>query len=108
MRRECFAEPANVHVDRALLDVDVATPDPVQQLRAAVDAIRMAHEKLEQAVLRGTERDLGAPDADLVASRIELQGSCVHDLALGDLATTQGCADPRQQLARSEWLDDVV
>src|SRR5438874_5859250 len=33
---ERLAEPPDMHVDRALLDVDVVAPDLVEQLRAAV------------------------------------------------------------------------
>ncbi len=49
-----------------------------------------------------------AADADLMARGVELQRADVHDLAFGDLEPAQRGANPRQQLALRERLDDVV
>src|SRR3990167_5016131 len=66
---EGFAQPADVHVDGALLDIDVAAPDLIEQLAAGVSALLMGHEKLQQAVFG--RADLGglAVDGDPVTDR---------------------------------------
>src|SRR5688572_2082574 len=107
-RRQRFAQPADVDVDGSFLDVDVAAPNAVEELRTAVDAIRMAHEELEQTVLRGAERDLGAAGADLMARGVELQRAGADDFAIRGFEPAQSRPDPRQQLARRERLHDVI
>src|SRR3970040_871519 len=72
-RRQRFAETANVHVDRALLDIDVAAPDAVEELRAAVNAIGMQHDKLEQAKFGRTEHHFRLAHFDFVARGIEAE-----------------------------------
>src|SRR5678815_1315742 len=52
-----LAQATDVHVDGALLDVDVAAPDAIQQLLARVHAFGVRHEEGEHAVLGWTERD---------------------------------------------------
>src|SRR4029453_2498831 len=47
-RCQRFAQPQYVHVDCALLDVDAATPDAVEQLRSIERAVGMSHQKFEQ------------------------------------------------------------
>src|ERR1700760_2732531 len=56
-RIEQLAQAADVHVDGALVDIDVAAPDAVEQLLAREHAARMLQEKLEQAVLGRPEID---------------------------------------------------
>src|SRR5271165_2141850 len=56
-RVEQFAQPADMHVDGALVDVDVAAPDAVEQLLAREHAARMLQEELEQAVFGRAEID---------------------------------------------------
>src|SRR5258708_36798075 len=48
---ECLAQPAYVHVDRPFLDEDVIAPDLVDQLGAAVDALRMGHAEMQHPEL---------------------------------------------------------
>ena len=56
-RRERLAQALDVHVDRALLDEHVVAPDAVEQLRAAVHALGMRHEEVQQPELGRAELD---------------------------------------------------
>ena len=47
-------------VDGALLDEDVVAPDPVEQLGAAVHALGMGHEEVQQPELGRADLDLAA------------------------------------------------
>ena len=69
VRLERDAQAADVHVDRALLDVDVVAPHLIEQLRARVHALGPRHEELEQAKLRGSQLDVArrAPSRDASA-----------------------------------------
>src|SRR6266567_4005493 len=44
VRLERETEPTDMNVDRSLLDIDMIAPNLVEQLRAAVDALRSRHE----------------------------------------------------------------
>src|SRR5262245_52360678 len=54
---EQFPQAADVDVDGALVDIDVAAPDAVEQLLAAEDAAGVLEEEFEQAVLGRAEID---------------------------------------------------
>src|SRR5688572_10873265 len=56
----------DVHVDRPRLDVRVATPDQIEQLRAFEDAVRMAHEEREELELPEAQLHLLAVEKRLV------------------------------------------
>src|ERR1700736_5598324 len=45
-----LAQPPDVNIDRALLHVDISAPDPVEQLVATIDALRVRHKELQHAV----------------------------------------------------------
>jgi len=74
---ECLAQPAYVNVDGPLLDKDVIAPDFVEQLGAAVDALRMGHEEMQHPELGRTPVDVATGGADAMRDRIELE---VRDL----------------------------
>src|SRR6476646_4705583 len=82
-RLERHAQAADVHVDRALLDIDVIAPDQVEQLRAAVDALRTCHEETQQAKLRRAKRDLAAADGHAMRDRVERDRARDEDLLRG-------------------------
>ena len=81
-RRERDAKPADVDIDRALFDIDVTAPHAIEKLRAAVNAIGMQHEELEEPIFGRPERDLGFAYGDLMASRIELEPADFDGLAV--------------------------
>src|SRR5882757_934342 len=61
---EQFAQAADMHIDGALVDIDVAAPDAVEQLLAAEHPPRMLKEELQQAVLGRAEIDRPARAGD--------------------------------------------
>src|SRR3546814_793230 len=94
-----LAQAPDVHIDRTLLDIHIATPYVVEQLRARVHALGMGHEKMQQAVF-------GWPDLDRVLAReyamrgdIDPQPSCL-DIAFGGFFV--GGAHYRADTGRSE------
>ena len=67
---ERLAQAPDVDVDRALLDVDVVAPDLVEQLRAAVHALGVRQEEVQQAELGRAERAPAVPSTgDAVRGR---------------------------------------
>src|SRR3546814_14568400 len=55
---QCLAQAADVHIDGARLDVDVAAPDRIQELLASEYPPRMLHQVAQQAELRRPEVDV--------------------------------------------------
>ena len=70
------AQAADMHVDRARLDVDVAAPDRVQHFLAREDPAGMLHEKLQQAELGRPE--MNRPSVALHAVRGEVHRHVVE------------------------------
>src|SRR4051794_35996921 len=54
---ERLAQAADVHVDSALVDVDLVAPHAVEQLATCEHATRRLHEELEQPVVGWTQMD---------------------------------------------------
>src|SRR5260370_42582799 len=106
---ECLAQPAYVHVDRPFLDEDVIAPDLVEQLGAAVDALRMGHEEMQHPELGRPEIDVAAGGADAMRDRIEPEVRDLDDV-LGELrsAAPSHRLDTRQKLPGRERLGDLV
>ena len=75
MRFQCLAQAADVHVDGAFLDVDAAAPDVVEQLGAAVNALGMGHEEVQQAVLGGPDRHRRAGGEHAVRGAVDAQAA---------------------------------
>src|SRR5579863_1489950 len=71
---EQFAQTPDVHVDRALVDIDVAAPDAVEQLLAREHAAGMLEEEFEQAIFGRPEIDgaAGASDTSLLAIEFDV------------------------------------
>src|SRR3569833_2176155 len=70
-----LAQAADVHVDRALVDIDIRTPDAVEQLLAREYAAGPLHEEFEQAIF-------GRPEIDgLAAARHALLLAVEFDVA---------------------------
>jgi len=78
---ERLAQAPNVHVDGALLDVDISAPDAIQELIAGVDPLRVSHEELEHPVLGRSERHRHLADQDPVTGLIQLQAFEIDTLA---------------------------
>src|SRR5206468_11606910 len=71
---EQLAQAADMDVDGALVDIDVAAPDAVEQLLAREHAAGMLQEELQQAVFGRTEidRPARARHAALVAVELDV------------------------------------
>src|SRR5664279_364649 len=71
---EQLAQPADVDVDGALIDIDVAAPDAVEQLLAGKHPARMLEEKFKQTILGRAEIDraTGAHHAALLAVEFDV------------------------------------
>src|SRR5260370_8850329 len=71
-RVEQFAQPADMHIHGALVDIDVAAPDAVEQLLAAEHPARMLQKEFQQPVLGRAEIDRTARAGDAALLAIEL------------------------------------
>src|SRR4029450_7495129 len=71
---ERLAQSADMHVHRALVDIDLAAPYPVEQLFAREDAAGPLHQEFEQTVFGRAEIDgaAGARDAFLLPVHLKL------------------------------------
>src|SRR6202030_3744672 len=54
---EQFSQPADMHIDSALVDIDVAAPYAVEQLLAAEHPARMFQKKFQEPVFGRPEID---------------------------------------------------
>src|SRR3979490_3400737 len=61
---EQLAQAADMYVDGALVDIDVAAPDAVEQLLAAEHAAGMLEEEFQQAIFGRAEIDRPARAGD--------------------------------------------
>ncbi len=98
-----------MHIDRALIDIDVAPPHAVEQLRAAEHASRALHQELEQPELGRSEMDLAPVSGHPVRLAVErdIADAQHRGDALGARTPEDG-ADARHQLGQRERLDDII
>src|SRR6056297_4208114 len=68
---ERFAQAADVDIDGAGVDIDVAPPDPIKQLFAAPDPAGLFHEGRQQAEFGGSELEILAVAGDAVGFGVE-------------------------------------
>src|SRR6185437_2263165 len=112
---ELFAQPLDVAVDGAIIDVDVLAVSAVHQLIAAFDVARPNCERLQDEEFGDRQVDiLGLPGA-LVPARIKRQVTALDDrlglgvsATAGDLAAAQQRADALNQEALGKRLLDVI
>src|SRR5438046_1730055 len=108
-RLQRLAQPPDVYVDRALLDIDVVAPDLVEKLGTRVDAARVRHEEAQHAELEGAQLDVAAVSHDAARCGIELETRDLdHHVGVLRRAAAHHRLDPRKQLARRERLHQVV
>src|ERR1700733_874434 len=96
---ERLAQAADMDVDGALVDIDVAAPDAVEQLLAREHPAGALHQEFEQTELGRPEVDRTACPRHALFFAVELEIADVehHGDALG-AGAAQECADARQQL----------
>ena len=104
-----LAQPADMDVDGALVDIDVAAPDAVEQLLAREHAARALHQEFQQAIFGRPEIDGAAVARDALLFAIEFDVADVEHSGdpLG-VGAAQQRAHARQQFRHRERLDDVV
>ena len=93
-----LAQAADVHVDRAGLDIDVRAPDRVEQLLAAEHPAGVLHQIVEQAELGRAQVHLLAAAAHPVGDPVD-DDVAVADAVLGQAragcgAAPRGCGRP--------------
>ena len=76
---ERLAQPADMHVHGALVDIDVAAPDAVEQLLAREDAAGALHQEFEQPEFGRPEPDLAAAARHAVRLAVELDVAGAED-----------------------------
>src|SRR5690349_3952688 len=68
---QAFAQAPDMDVDGALIDIDVAAPDRIEELGAAIDAARALHEIFEQAELGRRQSDVAGGAGDAPCAPVE-------------------------------------
>src|SRR3546814_5726039 len=64
-----------MHVDGALLDIDVLAPHAVEHLLPGVNAFRMADQKMQQTIFSRTEMDRLPVGGNTLAGDIDLKAA---------------------------------
>ncbi len=108
-RLQGAAQAADVGVDGALVEVDVAAPHLVEQLGAGVHALRMVHEEIQQPKFDPAQRHLAGAGGDALGAGVEPQAGHLHGIG-GRMrrAPAQQGVHARDQFARAERLGDVI
>ena len=68
-----LTQPPDVNIDGALFDKYMIAPYLVEQLHAAINALGVRHEKMQQLEFSGAQVELGLIARHTVGCRIELQ-----------------------------------
>src|SRR4029078_3112442 len=105
----CLAQAPDMHIDGTLVDIDVAAPDAVKELRPAEHAARALYEELEQAKLGRPEMYLPAVPRHPV--RVTIKLDVANAQYRGDplgAGAPENLSHPRHQLGQGERLDHVM
>src|SRR5262249_15501284 len=106
---QSLPQPADVHIDRALVHESVASPYPIQELGTGMHATWAFHQILEQAKLGWTKPDVPRAALHPMCGAVELD---VLDLEHVRQAVWRRAAQdslhPRHQLGQRERLDDII
>ena len=106
---ERLAQPPDMHVDGAHLDLRILAPDPVEQLLAREHPARMLQEMPQQAEFGRAEMDRLAGARHAVGGEVHRDiGVAQHVVGRVRLGAPDHRAQPRHQFARAERLDDIV
>ena len=102
-----LAEPQDVDVDSSIRYGAILTPDRVQQLFAAENDRRAAHEEFEESELRGRQRERLAVEFDLAAAAVQFDIRGLEDTRRRGLSTELQF-NAGNHFANKERLDDVI
>src|SRR5579859_5827679 len=105
---ERLAQAPDMNIDGALVDVDIAAPNTVEQLLAREHATRILHQEFQQTEFSWSKLHIapGARDALFLAIELDVAGR-QHTGDTLRLGSSQQGADACQQLRHGERLDDV-
>ncbi len=78
-----FAQASDMHIDGALIDIDVAAPDGIEKLRAAIDPAGILHEMLEQAELGWRQSNVARRPCDPPRAPVERDVAGLEQLGDG-------------------------
>ena len=104
---DLLAQAQNIHVDGAIGDGAILPPNGVQQLFAAEDHARPAHQKFQQPELGGGQGEVLAVELHLAAAAVEFDAAGFEQ-PRGRGLRAELELDARDQFADEERLDDVV
>ena len=106
---QSLAQTSNVYVYSALFNKHMVPPNLVQQLGAAVHALWVGHEEVQQAEFCGAHVDDLVMAHDAVRHRVQFQTMYFNNVVgqLGRTAAQHGF-DPSQQFLGREGLGDVI
>src|SRR5579883_291910 len=102
---ELFAQPLDVAVDRAVIDIDVLAIGAVHQLIAALDVARAQGERLQDEKFGHRQIDIHAPPTALVAGGIEQEIAALdHRFAIAAAARQLAATQQRPDALDEEAL----
>src|SRR5690348_13242406 len=104
---DLLAEAKNVNIYGAIRNGAILSPNRVQQLLAAENHARTAHQKFEQPELGRGERQRRIVEPHLAARAVQLQRARLQHAGRRRLRTELQL-DSRDQFANKEWLHDIV
>ena len=100
-----LAEPADMHVHRPRLDMDIPTPDGIQHVLAREHPFRMAQEKFQQPEFGGAQMQCAAVAQHPVRCRVQRDIVKIQfQLGRHATGTAQQRPDPGDQRLGRKWL----
>src|SRR6201986_1882192 len=107
--RYLSTQSAHVRLDDVGLRIKMKLPHTLQKHCSCYHSLRMSHEELQKTEFAGLQLDLLSAARSGAFEKIELQ---IVDPKRGRQRGEGGTAtqrlEPRQQLSKSEWLDEIV
>ena len=102
-----FTQSSDMHIDGALLHVNMRAPGLVQQLPACEYPVRVTHKVMQQTELGRRQVDALLIDLDSLTDRIEIQITNLDRLLIRHGAS-EHCLYTRFQFTYGKRLGDVV
>src|SRR5258706_29891 len=118
VRLDLAPQPEDLHVDRTIVNLSTMQPRKIEQLLARQHPLRRGAKRLQQVELAMGKLDPAAlRRGQPAAAEVELPAGKAVSAPLvaarrkhraRRLIATQHCADAGEELARAEWLGDIV
>src|SRR3569832_447103 len=104
-----LTQAADMHIDGPLVDVDIVTPNPIEQLFARIDPAGVTHQIFEQPIFGRPQVQVATGAADTMALPVELEIAGLE--RIGDelrAGAAEQRLDARHELRHREGLDHIV